>query len=774
MAPDYLDQRGEFRSLSLKQLLEAREAFHVFLMRKKNVVGTAIGKHRVRDTQVPADAPKTLENTITEETAWPCILVFVKKWVSLDHFGADEAFSHDDYLPRSLYLPDGQQVPLCVLLVNWFHESESNPIIRQKFPGSIIGGGYPVLTTVQGVDHWATLGCLVTDGRTTFGLTNAHVTGRPGEKLYSMINGDLKEIGVSAEKQLKKHPFQEVYENLPGKHALVNLDIGLIEFSDVSMVTSQIFGLGDIRGIADVNHDTVSLRLIGCPIQAYGCSSGVMKGEIVGMFYRYTAIGGYEYVADYLIGPRQSRGRTHTLPFSPTFGDSGTAIVIDDETSDEHLKLIGILWGGQHQNNDAGRDNYYGMVTNIATVCRLLDVELVCRWNNGYDRYFGAYAHVTLPSLCVDVIKNKKLRKLLKNNVDRFSFSFTQTQCRESKGLSKKDFIPLSDVPDLVWKSRTNPYKRPKEGPNHFADMDQADSQGRTLLSLCTDHTNITPESWIEFYRTIKAAQMGSLPFRIGQIYLEMQRALVAGETAFFVAAAGIVTHYVFDACMPLHISYLHHGDPLGPRRSVMIGGKQKEISVAYDVHDEFDNQVIENHVDDLRVRLPPLIRAFDARNIPVAIGKIKSGHDAIVAVVELMRKTVEEYAAPVRIVADFQEMLDLPKRQRSDRLWEIYGEGMLKAIAAAVVLTARLWEAAWKTGNGKATIRNLDAVDEDVLKNIYNTKTGFLDSLTLMELQEILKKTQSRENAKKSTFLKRRRPQSTRLTIRRRHRIVS
>ena len=29
-----------------------------------------------------------------------------------------------------------------------------------------------------------------------------------------------------------------------------------------------------------------------------------------------------------------------------------------------------------------------------------------------------------------------------------------------------------------------------------------------------------------------------------------------------FVCAAGVLTHYVGDACQPLHISYLHDGDP--------------------------------------------------------------------------------------------------------------------------------------------------------------------------------------------------------------------
>ena len=34
------------------------------------------------------------------------------------------------------------------------------------------------------------------------------------------------------------------------------------------------------------------------------------------------------------------------------------------------------------------------------------------------------------------------------------------------------------------------------------------------------------------------------------------------GEVEKFVCAAGILSHYVGDACQPLHISYLFNGDP--------------------------------------------------------------------------------------------------------------------------------------------------------------------------------------------------------------------
>jgi hypothetical protein len=35
------------------------------------------------------------------------------------------------------------------------------------------------------------------------------------------------------------------------------------------------------------------------------------------------------------------------------------------------------------------------------------------------------------------------------------------------------------------------------------------------------------------------------------------------GDAAKFVCAAGVLTHYIGDACQPLHISYLHDGEKI-------------------------------------------------------------------------------------------------------------------------------------------------------------------------------------------------------------------
>lgn len=724
-----LEQGKNYQTLSIRDLLEARDAYHVFLTRKKNVIGTAIGKYRCRLNQKES-GPKSLENTEIRSYSWPCVLVFVENWINEESFGRKNEVTTNEFIPQCLYLPDGREIPVCVLEAKWL-KKESETINSIEFPESVIGGGYPILTKVQGEERLATLGCLVSDGRLTYGLTNKHVTGNPGESIYTLKKGDETEIGIASQKQEQKKIFSEVYEGLPGKHTLVNLDIGLIELNNLQDVSSQIFGIGEVNGIVDINHDTLSLNLIGCHLKGFGSVSGLMKGEIIGLFYRYTSSGGYDIVSDYIIGPRIEEKDQSRFPFSPQKGDSGTLLVIDDENKDEDKKALCILWGGQK--SITGKDvQSYALATNLGTICRMLDVELVCNWNTGYDVYFGAYAHFTLPSLCTGIINIDDLHELMKNNEDRIGLSLMETTVKETKGLSNAPFVRLANVPDLVWKKRGGPFQRGKEGPNHFADADQvAPEDHLTLLELCKNSKYINPQEWLKFYKSVNAKEKGALPFRIGQIFDSMMNSKNNEE---FVCAAGILTHYVFDACMPLHISYLHHGDPNGPMKVV----RGKEIPLAYEVHGEFDNQMVEYHISDLRKHLPPFVEANVGTNKLMQANEIKTAKDAAIATVQLMSNTIV-YVPPKDIVKDFEGLIDLNKRERDDRLWVKYGNGLMQAMADAAVLVARLWEAAWiqREINGISDT-NTKAIPEETLKNLYEDK-NFLKSVNLEEVVELV-----------------------------------
>ena len=82
-----------FVSLSLKDLLEARDQFHYHLMNKKNVVATAVGLYRIRkdeprpepgakkaSQQHKPDTRRTLFNSEIRDYSWPCVYVFVSSW----------------------------------------------------------------------------------------------------------------------------------------------------------------------------------------------------------------------------------------------------------------------------------------------------------------------------------------------------------------------------------------------------------------------------------------------------------------------------------------------------------------------------------------------------------------------------------------------------------------------------------------------------------------------------------------------------------------------
>jgi hypothetical protein len=129
---DYLTTDRTFSDLSLPDLLRARDQFHVHLLHKANVVGTAVGRYLIRKTDpYPARGgertirprkggrpkpPRTLENSEIREYSWPCVLVFVSDWVDATEFGAGGTAEASDFIPKTIYLEDGRSVPICAVL----------------------------------------------------------------------------------------------------------------------------------------------------------------------------------------------------------------------------------------------------------------------------------------------------------------------------------------------------------------------------------------------------------------------------------------------------------------------------------------------------------------------------------------------------------------------------------------------------------------------------------------------------------------------------------
>ncbi len=749
----YQKASNRFEQLSLRDLLEARDQYHIHLMRHPNVVATAIGRYRIRKEEgwpsdrgasKPVTGERTLVNSEVRPYSWPAVLVFVERWEDADAFGGkDGQYDPDQMVPRTLYLPDGREVPVCVIAAPREARTDIQvPPIR--YPLNNIGGGYPVIADVQGQVHMATIACLVGDGHKVYALTNRHVAGDMGEIVYAMLGGKQTRIGVSSGKQLTRLPFAELYPGWPGRDTFVNLDIGLVEVDDLASWTAQIRDIGTMEPMADFSVDNLSLALIGCHVRGYGAASGVMLGEIHGLFYRYKSQGGFEYVADLFVGPRSAgRGRGKAQPaFATHPGDSGTLWLLEPidpgKDSPKYLPLA-MQWG---QNTFGARQRTgaqtYVLATLLSRVCSLLTVDPIRDWNLDQPDTWGAVGHFAIAARTEAALSGAfgKLTKLIENNRQIIGHTDETILTDDFKGMGAADFVPLADVPDFYWKHGRQGASRGSEGPNHFADMDQPGPGGQTLLDLSKVPAGIDPDRWNQFYDTvtdlltgerISAEHRGLLPFRVWQIFDAMVTFVGAGDHARFLCAAGVLAHYIGDACQPLHISYLHDGDPEQPTTRTVHhrNGTTEDVneSLGKGVHSAYEDEMVNafrSEILDALRRTPKKAKRSEY---------VANGLKAAQATIALMRDTFGAIP-PARIVQFF---VGLPKGKsgRAEAMWGEFGKDTIDVMRDGAHLLAVLWESAWSLGKGEETIRSVAVLTEDEAMRIC-ADADFLPSLTI------------------------------------------
>lgn len=707
MINQVLEQRVDFNNLSVKDLLEARDMFHVHLMNKANVEGTAIGRFRIRNSDFVNDryirrAPdyiqeeeKNLGNSRIADWSWPCILVFVSRWKTREELksgGISEA------IPPHIYMPDGRVVPICVIAAPKRDTTESEIDERKlDFPNNAIGGGYPLIIESQGIKKVASVGCVVTNGNKYFALTNKHVTGDPGASIFSKLKGKYEKVGTTTGINIGNSRFQAVYDGWIQQNLFVNVDVGLIEIDDINKWKTDIYNLGPLGEVVDINTQNITLKLIGFEVCAHGAVSGNLEGEIAALFYRYKSIGGYEYVADFLIGPRPGKLSLNTL-----HGDSGTLWTIPNtmENGEPEYLPIALQWG---QRTIIGADkessNSFALATNLSHVCRDLDVEIVRGWNMDLDYTWGKTGHFKVGYAACDIVTNTKLKKLLALNAD--SIGINDQDLIDGKvpsGIYTDDFVSLTDVADMYWRT-----KRPSDKSNHFADMDDQHEdvyENKSLLELCFDRRGhvkndwLDVDKWLDFYEKLDDAKpdfddsgrirkrMGGLPFRVWQMYNEMVSILkgndtVATKLAKFVVAGGTMSHYIGDACQPLHISYLHDGYP---------DGTGKGVHSAYETNmlDIYKKKSGENFLSGITDLLK------DVRKSELVTG----GKNAAKAVLSLMWETYH--------LIPPQDIVDVYIENRTAKaLWENFGERTQQTIANGAHTMAVIWQSAWIEGNG-------------------------------------------------------------------------
>ncbi len=762
--------RRDYASLSMKDLLDAREAYQVYLSTLDNVVATAVGRYLIHQddwyaTHHPGELrpkdfplvhePRTFMNSVIQPWSWPAVLVLVKKWEDPDKIGASA-------IPRTLYLADGRIVPTCVVLAQP-DESAAAPALGPFHNSPLLGGGYACLREHQGEQGVGTFACLVRKGGTYYALTNRHVAGAGGEDVRAYIRGAYKTVGRTSNLTLDRLPMTTAFPQWAGSRQFLTMDAGLVRIDDINDWTSQAFGIGEIGEVFDATEQTVTLDLIGCHVRAFGGSSGISEGEIRALFYRYQSVGGYEYATDVLIAPRkEDRKVTGDHPLTQ-HGDSGTVWFYDPPAKSngyedhgdfenrgshvEHgkrarrLRPIAMQWGGQRLVMPDGSTSAFALGTFLSTVCRSLDVEVVHDWSTGHDEYWGKIGHFAIGWKACDEVDGS-LGMLLKKNQARIGFDNNRLEEGSAFRMGRGGFVPLSDVSDYVFISAKG--TRPNEGGQHFADVDIYDIHGgETLLQRCIDDpANVAASVWKEYFDGFAAKGVGPsegcLPFRVWQIWDAMVEYLKKKDVLRFVTAAGILPHYISDAAQPLHCSYLHHGLP--PMTNV--GGRgypPRHESEEYAAFKKTREAKIHGIYEETMLEVDPAtaLRAIDEElSKPSRNNRsITSGYDAAVQTIHLMHESQKRLAPMDIIKADKPE---LGPKARAKELWENQGirDATISALTDSVHLIVDLWKAAWEAGGGDLIPKSkLVTFEEADLERVYRRERSFLPSLSLAEM---------------------------------------
>lgn len=783
----------DFSSLSIGDLLEAREEYHVHLSSLENVLATAIGRYRIHEddwyaTNPPdrprtgrderpalrhkrrddkAAPPRTLSNSVVRSWSWPAVLVFVRKWESSRSLG-------DQAVPPRLYLPDGRLIPTCVILATP-DESLPPPITKVTAASELLGGGYLCRRNAQGIDQYGTIGCLVRNEGTFYAMTNKHVAGAAGDVVFASVRGQMVRIGVAADARLTKRTLNSLFREWPGDRSFVNLDAGLVRIDDYNRWTSQVFGIGEIGDVFDANPSTITLDLIGSPMRAYGGASGVIEGEIQALFFRYQSLGGFDYVTDLLIGARRpgesdgdARGNGRAVkskdprrPHGPSVlthpGDSGTLWFYDPpgdppagEKFDDpvspptvpergvrarRLRPIAMQWGGERFQDPEG--SAFALASFVSTVCRELDVDIVRDWSLGHDEYWGKLGHFAVGWKACDLLDGK-LGKLMKANQRNIGFGDDKLGKGGSFQLGRGDFVPLADVPDYKWVHSS----RSQEGIQHFADIDIHDIHGGpSMMEVCRkDPKKIAASVWQSYFAGFAAAgcgpEPGLLPFRVWQIWEDMVGFASKPDAGRFMAAAGVMAHYVGDASQPLHCSYLHHGQlPM-----LKISGRKYPVKHASDAYKTFhDSPAAQVHgiyeETMLEVDAPAALAGVNKiLKTSFTAPKITNGWEAGRATFDVMSRA-QKRLSPMTIIK-----ADDPNQKPSQRATDLWNNtkvrgATLRSLADSTRVLATLWKTAWKVGGGdKTALSQLRTYDETEVANFYEA-SGFLPSLSIAQM---------------------------------------
>jgi hypothetical protein len=784
-----------FSSLSLKDLIEARDLFHYHLLNKKNVIATAIGLYRIRkgDPWPKAHEPepkshnkghRTLSNSEVRPYSWPCVYVFVSDWELETRLARDDA---SDVVPKSLFLPDGRSVPVCVIEARKRDLAEDLMIrADSRVPRNLLGPGSAVVNKDgQGMERLGTVGCIVRDGESYYALTNRHVVGSPGTQISALQGNRAPEIGVSAHKGLTRKDFKTVYPHFQSTDQHLLMDIGLVALDDILAWKTDLPGIGPVGPVLDLYDNSFNLKLITMKVVGQSAVSGLIRGEIHGLFYRYKAMGGTEYVSDFLIGPetiepapagevQDGNPRAHIeRNLNVHHGDSGTVLYVEhtEPPQDKRGKPkttfypFAVLWGKEEFSDDGNLFSHpYALATSLSTAFNILDLDYVRDINLDQEYIWGWTGHyvigraLTLPT---DLLKSKKLQGFVNDNIDLLALEPDAALDNDPKvitqGSTKPNFVPLADVPDNVWKGNVNftlvdggdgQKKKHKMGPgsrgsmdnkNHFADLDMPYRNGKTFLQLNYEDpdTYLNPTAWIAYFKDMEPQ------FLAWQKLLQQpKKKPEPADGSGHWGALPFRVHQIFDIMVSaarkkdaklflcaggVIIHYL--GDACQPlHASYMSNGNPASVVKRP------KSEGYKMEADGVHVGYEDDMIAYGFINGNLAT-KLKT------RIAALDREEISEITSgydatkavialihatqgeikPRDIVDEWVSLLGEHKKDRAKQMWAKFGDDTITCMARGTRYLAAIWQAAWSAGNGDQNIGRGTKLSEDAMMQLYN-----------------------------------------------------
>jgi hypothetical protein len=787
-----------FSSLSIKDLVKARDLFHYHLMNKKNVVATAIGPYRIRHTdewpspshpqaikdRQPRSSKRTLANSEVRPYSWPSVYVFVSEWEFEEKLASKNP---GDVVPRTLFLPDGRSVPVCVIEAQpnaLAADLEINP--DRLTPRNLLAPGTPLLNRDgQGMTRLATAGCLVRDGERYYVLTNKHAVGAPGTPIEAFTVNRQRRIGHAALLGLTRENLKDIYPAFRSTNQRLLMDIGLVDVDDVLQWKSEVPGIDPIGPVLDLYDNSFTLKLVTMKVTGQSAMSGRIRGQIDGLFYRYKALGGSEYIADFLIGPETHHLDPNTFVDPKTLeaaqrkkseenedaslevhhGDSGTVLYIeqvlhdpkhpDDKKRDTLLyRPFAVLWGKEELGERVRGSRPYALATSLSTALDRLNLDYVRDLNADETYIWGWVGHYAIGrSLPVptDLVVSQSLRTFLKGNLDVLAIEPDKALGNDPRVQTKDDptprFVALADVPDNVWKSNVNfivvkvngknqhqvgPGARGQtDNPNHFADLDLPYLGNKTFLELNFEEPDkyLNPKEWIAFFASLKT-RFDHWDDTLGRPHSKHWGALPFRVHQLFdiMKAAALAKDPKLLLCAGGTL--IHYvGDACQPlHASYLSQGDPDDVIEKPGSTKEIlrADGVHSGYEDDM------VAYGYKNKNLGKELGKaivegtdkpkIVTGYDASKAIIELIHLTQKDIP-PRDIVDKWVEVKGTQKSQRDAAMWDAFGDQTIAVMARGARYLAAIWQAAWKGGNGDGNIDKDAVVSEADLMALYNRR---------------------------------------------------